>query len=134
MSTPTAAEPVIRLVPTQEQEMLRESVAGVTAKYGAKYMLDCHERGVPPTEMWDALSEKGFTGVNIPEEYGGGGLGMTGLALVQEELGRHGCTQLLMVVSPAIAGSIPHAPRRRGAEGPLAPPGSRPAPSGSPSR
>ncbi|PTL58348.1 acyl-CoA dehydrogenase family protein [Paraconexibacter algicola] len=106
MSTPTAAEPVIRLVPTQEQEMLRESVAGVTAKYGAKYMLDCHERGVPPTEMWDALSEKGFTGVNIPEEYGGGGLGMTGLALVQEELGRHGCTQLLMVVSPAIAGSI----------------------------
>ena len=30
----------------------------------------------PPRELWDALASRGYMGVNIPEEYGGGGLGM----------------------------------------------------------
>ena len=110
MTTSIAAsgtEPVIRLIPTQEETLLREAVAGIAKSFGgAKYMLACHEAGEPPTEMWDALAEKGYCGVNLPEEYGGGGLGMTGLATVQEELAINGCTQLLLVVSPAIAGSI----------------------------
>jgi len=110
MTTSTAAsdtEPVIRLIPTQEETLLREAVAGIAQSFGgSKYMLACHEAGAPPTEMWDALAEKGYCGVNLPEEFGGGGLGMTGLAAVQETLAQQGCTQLLLVVSPAIAGSI----------------------------
>lgn len=102
----TADEPVIRLVPTAEERLLRESVGAIAARYGAQYMRDCFEAGEPPTAMWDELAEGGFCGANLPEEFGGGGLGMTGLAIVQEELARHGCTQLLLVVSPAIAGSI----------------------------
>lgn len=102
----TAEEPVIRLVPSAEERLLRESVGAIAARYGQKYMLKCTEAGVPPTELWDELAEHGFVGANLPEEYGGGGMGMTGLAIVQEELAHHGCTQLLLVVSPAIAGSI----------------------------
>jgi alkylation response protein AidB-like acyl-CoA dehydrogenase len=102
----TADEPVIRLVPTAEERLLRESVGAIGAKYGHKYMIECAEAGEPPSAMWDELAEHGFCGANLPEEYGGGGLGMTGLAIVQEELARHGTTQLLLVVSPAIAGSI----------------------------
>ena len=30
------------------------------------------------------MAEKGYLGVNLPEEWGGGGLGMSGLALVGE--------------------------------------------------
>ncbi len=105
-SAVTADEPVIRLVPTTEEKLLRESVGAIAARYGRKYMLECFEAGVPPTEMWDELASHGYCGANLPEEYGGGGMGMTGLAIVQEELARHGCTQLLLVVSPAIAGSI----------------------------
>ncbi|MCW2968046.1 MAG: acyl-CoA dehydrogenase [Solirubrobacteraceae bacterium] len=60
----------------------------------------------PPTELWDALAAKGYVGVNIPEEYDGGGRGMTELAAVMEELAFAGCPLLLMVVSPAIAGSV----------------------------
>lgn len=86
--------------------MLREAVAGIAGEYGPSYMLRCTDAGEPPTELWDALAEKGYCGVNLPEEFGGGGLGMTGLAAVQEELALQGCTQLLLVVSPAIAGSI----------------------------
>jgi alkylation response protein AidB-like acyl-CoA dehydrogenase len=45
-------------------------------------------------------------GVNIPEEYGGGGGGILELAAVQEELAAAGCPLLIMVVSPAICGTI----------------------------
>ena len=45
-------------------------------------------------------------GVNIPEEYGGGGLGMSALSAVAEEMSATGNGLLLIVVSPAIAGSI----------------------------
>src|SRR4051794_9614664 len=100
------AVPSIPLIPSDEERLLRESVAGIAGKYGAQYMRRCSDAGEPPTELWDALAQKGFLGVNIPEEYDGGGRGMTELAAVGEELGALGCPLLLLVVSPAIAGSI----------------------------
>jgi len=45
-------------------------------------------------------------GVNLPEEYGGGGMGILELSMVCEELAAMGCPLLLMIVSPAICGSI----------------------------
>ncbi len=102
----TTETPYIPLVPSDEEVQLRESVAGIVSQYGPKYMRRLNQEGKPPTELWEALAEKGFLGVNIPEEYGGGGLGMTELAAVGEEVSRGGCALLLMVVSPAIAGSI----------------------------
>lgn len=101
-----AAAPSIPLVPSDEERLLRESVAGIASGFGAPYMRERHAAGLPPTELWDALAAKGFLGVNVPEEYDGGGRGMTELAAVAEELGAAGCPLLLMVVSPAIAGSI----------------------------
>ena len=50
--------------------------------------------------------QRGYLGVNIPEEYDGGGLGMAALSMVGEEISAAGCSLLLIVVSPAIAGSI----------------------------
>jgi len=44
--------------------------------------------------------------VNLPEEYGGGGAGMYELSLVMEEMAAAGSALLLMVVSPAINGTI----------------------------
>ncbi len=94
------------LVPSQEEQMLREAVGGIAKRYGAAYMKACAEKDVPPTELWDELGSNGFLGVNLPEEYGGGGFGMTGLATVCEELAYNGITLALLVVGPAIAGSI----------------------------
>jgi alkylation response protein AidB-like acyl-CoA dehydrogenase len=48
----------------------------------------------------------GFIGVNLPEEYGGGGAGMYELSIVMEELAASGVGLLMMVVSPAICGNI----------------------------
>ena len=38
--------------------------------------------------LWKEISEMGWTGTAIPEEYGGLGLGMLELCVIAEELGR----------------------------------------------
>ena len=96
----------LNVVPSQEEVLLREAVAGICSDFGPKYTHQCVEDGVPPTELWEALASRGYLGVNIPEEYGGGGLGMAALSAVGEEISAAGCALLLIVVSPAIAGSI----------------------------
>src|SRR3954447_11305912 len=94
------------LIPSSEELMLREAVAGICSGFGHEYSRRKHAAGEPPTELWDALAEKGYLGVNLPEEWGGGGLGMSGLATVGEEISAGGSSLLLIVVSPAIVGSI----------------------------
>jgi alkylation response protein AidB-like acyl-CoA dehydrogenase len=91
---------------TTEQLMLREAVGKLAAEYGHDYYLEQSRAGAKATELWRAAGELGFLGVNLPEEHGGGGQGMTELAIVLEELAAAGCPLLLMVVSPAIAGSV----------------------------
>src|SRR3954451_5733815 len=102
----TATRAVLELVPSDEERMLRDSVAGICGAFGPTYSREKHAQGEPPTELWDALAEKGFLGVNLPEEWGGGGLGMASLAAVGEEISAAGSSLLLIVVAPAIVGSI----------------------------
>jgi alkylation response protein AidB-like acyl-CoA dehydrogenase len=98
--------PSLSLIPTQEEAMLRETVARICADFGPEYTRRKVEAGEPPSELWDALASRGYLGVNVPEEYDGGGLGMSGLAAVAEEISAAGCALLLIVVSPAIVGSV----------------------------
>ena len=104
MATETA--PALSLVPSQEEAMLRETVGSIAAGFGPASARGKAAAGEPPVELWDSLASRGYLGVNIPEEYDGGGLGMSALAAVGEEVTAAGCSLLLIVVSPAIAGSI----------------------------
>jgi alkylation response protein AidB-like acyl-CoA dehydrogenase len=52
------------------------------------------------------MGKQGYLGVSLPEEYGGGGGGIGDLAAVLEELATAGCPLLMMVVSPAICGTV----------------------------
>jgi alkylation response protein AidB-like acyl-CoA dehydrogenase len=94
------------LVESDEDRQIREAVSGICRSFGPEYTRRKTEEGEPPRELWAALSEKGYLGVNIPERYGGGGLGMSALQAVGEEISAAGCALLLIVVSPAIVGSI----------------------------
>src|SRR3954449_1246377 len=95
------------LIPTDEERQMRETVAAICADMGGpKYTRAKVAAGEPPTELWDALASRGYLGVNVPEEYGGSCLGMRALAAVGEEITAAGCGLLLIVVSPAIVGSI----------------------------
>jgi alkylation response protein AidB-like acyl-CoA dehydrogenase len=98
--------PALPLIDSDEQRMLRETVASISRGFGPAYTREKVAAGEPPTELWDALASRGYLGVNIPERYDGGGLGMSALAAVGEEIAAAGCSLLLIVVSPAIVGSI----------------------------
>ena len=93
-------------IETEEQTALREAVAALVKKYGHQYFTDCARQGRKTDELWNEAGELGFIGVNLPEEYGGGGAGMYELAIVMEELAAGGSGLLMMVVSPAICGNI----------------------------
>jgi alkylation response protein AidB-like acyl-CoA dehydrogenase len=104
--SPPADTVALSFMPSQEETLLREAVAGICGDFGRDYMERKRDAAEPPTELWDALASRGYMGVNIPEEYEGGGLGMTALSWVGEEIAAAGCSLLLIVVSPAIVGSI----------------------------
>jgi hypothetical protein len=94
-------------IETDVQKDLRASVARLGERFSyTSYGLPKARAGEPLTELWNEAGKLGFLGVNLPEEYGGGGAGIYELALVQEELSAKGAGLLLMVVSPAICGTI----------------------------
>jgi len=89
-----------------ELRALRAAVADLGGRYGQSYFLEQARTGGTTAALWAEAGKAGFLGVNLPEEYGGGGGGMVELSLVCEELGAAGCGLLMMVVSPAICGTV----------------------------
>ena len=89
-----------------ERQALRESVRQVARKFGIEYATERARRREPLTELWQAMGAAGFLGVNLPEEYGGGGAGMYELAIAVEEVSAEGAPLIMMVVSPAIVGTV----------------------------
>ncbi len=91
---------------TDEHRELRAAVAALATKYGQDYFRACAREGRKTDELWDEAGKLGFIGVNLPEEYGGGGAGMYELSIVMEEIAAAGTGLLMLVVSPAICGNI----------------------------
>ena len=80
------------LVLTEEQSMLRDSARGLI---GDKAPVS-HLRGLRDSkdatgfsrELWKAFAEMGFSGLLVPENFGGSGLGCVEAGVVMEEIGR----------------------------------------------
>ncbi|TGD87373.1 acyl-CoA dehydrogenase [Mycolicibacterium sp. CH28] len=96
----------IGFIESTERQELRKAVSAMATKYGQEYYLEKARAGEHTDELWSEAGKLGFIGVNLPEEYGGGGAGMYELALVMEEMSAAGCALLMLVVSPAINGTI----------------------------
>ncbi|MDQ0600939.1 alkylation response protein AidB-like acyl-CoA dehydrogenase [Streptomyces canus] len=84
-------------IESDEHEALRAAVAALGKRHGRTYDRE---------QLWSEAAKLGYLGVNLPEEYGGGGGGISELSIVLEELGAAGCPLLMMVVSPAICGTV----------------------------
>ncbi|MGW5771039.1 acyl-CoA dehydrogenase family protein [Streptomyces longwoodensis] len=84
------------LVEPEEHQALRKAVAAFAQSH----------RDIANRDLWRRAAELGYIGVNLPEAYGGGGGGITELSLVLEELGTAGNPLLMMIVSPAICGTV----------------------------
>jgi alkylation response protein AidB-like acyl-CoA dehydrogenase len=84
-------------IDSAEQTALRKAAAALGKRHGRTYDRE---------QLWSEAAKLGYLGVNLPEEYGGGGGGISELSIVLEELGAAGCPLLMMVVSPAICGTV----------------------------
>jgi len=79
---------------TDDQKMLQETAAGFLADEGgpAKQLRHWRDTGCTDgygTDLWKKFAELGLTGICIPENQGGLGLGSVEAALVLEEIGRN---------------------------------------------
>ncbi|MGI9155158.1 MAG: acyl-CoA dehydrogenase family protein [Marmoricola sp.] len=96
----------IAFTETDERQTLRKEVAKLAGSYGREYFTRQAQAGEKTTDLWLAIGKAGYLGINIAEEYGGGGGGIGDVAAVCEELAAQGCPLLMMVVSPAICGTV----------------------------
>ena len=89
-----------------DHRAIREAVAKIAAPYGGQYYTQHAEAHTPTDELWRALGRQGFIGINLPEQFGGGGAGLAELTVVCEETAAQGAPLLLLLVSSAISGEI----------------------------
>ncbi len=88
---------------SEEHQMLQDSAEKIAQEFPRDYYLEHIKTKTFPQAQWDALGRAGFLGVNTPEEYGGAGMGMLELVLIQESLAGHGVAPLFFVVNQGIA-------------------------------
>ncbi|MDF0532111.1 acyl-CoA dehydrogenase [Tsukamurella sp. 8F] len=96
----------MEVIESDERKALRQTVSDLGQRFGPEYIREKVKAGEGPTELWKAAGDLGLVGVNIAEEFGGGGAGMYELGIVGEELAAAGAPLLMLVVSPAINGTI----------------------------
>jgi len=75
---------------TDEQRQLKAAVGELCKKYPPEYWRELDARREYPEAFVNELTHAGFLGVLIPEEFGGGGLGIMEGAIVLEEINRSG--------------------------------------------
>ena len=80
------------LVLTEEQSMLRDSARGLISDKAPvshlRQLRDSKDVSGFSRELWKTFAEMGFSGLLVPEEFGGSGLGCVEAGVVMEEIGR----------------------------------------------
>jgi alkylation response protein AidB-like acyl-CoA dehydrogenase len=70
---------------------IRDAVRALCARFPGSYWRELDRTREYPTQFVRELTEAGFLGALIPEEFGGSGLGLTAAAAVLEEIHATGC-------------------------------------------
>ena len=75
---------------TQEQQLIKESIAKLCEDFDDQYWLDRDNDGVFPEDFCRALADAGWMGIAMPKEYGGSGLGITEAAIMAQTITESG--------------------------------------------
>jgi len=80
------------LVLTEEQSMLRDSARGLIGSKAPvahlRQLRDTKDADGFSRDLWATFAEMGFSGLLVPEAFGGSGLGCVEAGIVMEEIGR----------------------------------------------
>ncbi len=79
------------LVDREHLAEIRAAVRAVCAGFPGEYWRKLDRERTYPTEFTRAMTESGFLGALIPEQYGGSGLGLVAATAILEEIHRAGC-------------------------------------------
>ena len=85
---------------------IRASVKALCAGFPGVYWRALDRERAYPTEFVRALTEAGFLGVLIPEQYGGSGLGVAAAAAILEEFHKSGCNGAACHAQMYIMGTV----------------------------
>ena len=92
------------LVLTEEQSMLRDSARGLISDKAPvahlRSLRDNKDATGFSRELWTTFAEMGFSGLLVPDQFGGSGLGSVEAGIVMEEIGR------TLMPSPFLATSV----------------------------
>jgi alkylation response protein AidB-like acyl-CoA dehydrogenase len=80
------------LVLSEEQSMLRDSARGLISDKAPvshlRRLRDAKDTSGFSRDLWKTFAEMGFSGLLVPEDFGGSGLGCVEAGVVMEEIGR----------------------------------------------
>ena len=76
--------------PDPDHELIIEAVDAVCSDFDDQYWSDCDQNHTFPWEFYRAMANGGWVGICIPEQYGGGGQGITEGALVLNRVAASG--------------------------------------------
>ena len=78
-------------VKPRSDSAIRDEVAKLCARFPGAYWRELDTKRAYPTEFVAALTEAGYLGALIPEQYGGAGLGLAEAAEILETIHAEGC-------------------------------------------
>ncbi len=75
---------------SEQQEAIRDAVAGICRNFGDDYWLKRDREGGFPVDFYQAFADAGWLGICVPETYGGSGLGITEAAIMMRAISESG--------------------------------------------
>jgi len=82
----------VELVLTEDQELLAKTAADFVRQHSpvsrVRALRDANDPNGFSRELWKQMAELGWTGILVPDTYGGAGMGLADIVVVLEALGR----------------------------------------------
>mgnify|MGYP001321234614 CR=1 FL=1 len=89
-----------------DHQDIRDGVQKVCADFPLEYWQEKDEAAEYPTEFVNAMTEAGYLGALIPEEYGGAGLPIRAGSVILEEIHASGCSAAACHAQMYIMGTV----------------------------
>ena len=98
---------LVNLLETEEHKLLRETVRKFVKERIAPLASEIDEKDEFPREIFKQMAELGFTGILIPEEYGGFGDDVMSACIVLEEIAKESPALALSLLAHSVLGAHP---------------------------